>query len=66
MVRDACIAGGLMVRAVRDSVVMCPPFIITHEEIDRMISIIATALDEVADTLRAIDLPVLEGAGEGL
>jgi putrescine aminotransferase len=66
MVRDACIAGGLMVRAIRDSIVMCPPFIITHEEIDRMISIIATALDEVADTLRAIDLPVLEGAGEGL
>jgi putrescine aminotransferase len=66
MVRDTCIAGGLMVRAIRDSIVMCPPFIITHEEIDRMISIIATALDEVEGTLRAIDLPVLEGAGEGL
>jgi putrescine aminotransferase len=66
MVRDACIAGGLMVRAVRDSVVMCPPFIITHEEIDRMISIIAAALDEVEGTLRAIDMPVLEGAGQGL
>ncbi len=66
MVRDACIAGGLMVRAVRDSIVMCPPFIITHEEIDRMIAIIAGALDSVSATLRAIDMPVLEGAGEGL
>ncbi|WBO21208.1 aminotransferase [Sphingomonas abietis] len=66
MVRDACIAGGLMVRAVRDSIVMCPPFIITHEEIDRMVAIIAAALDQVAETLRALDLPLLEGAGEGL
>lgn len=66
IVRDACIARGLMVRAVRDSLVMCPPYVMTHEEIDRMIAIIAAALDETADTLRALDMPVLEGAGEGL
>ena len=52
-VRDACIARGLMVRAVRDSIVMCPPFVITHEEIDRMVAIIGAALDEAAETLRA-------------
>lgn len=66
IVRDACIARGLMVRAVRDSLVMCPPFVMTHEEIDRMVSIIASALDETAGTLKALDVPVLEGAGEGL
>lgn len=43
--RDACIARGLMVRAVRDTVVMCPPFVITHEEIDRMGRIFREALD---------------------
>jgi putrescine aminotransferase len=47
LVRDACIARGLMVRAIRDSIVMCPPFVITHAEIDRLVGIIAAALDEV-------------------
>ena len=53
LVRDACIARGLMVRAVRDSIVMCPPYVITHDELDRMIAIIRAALDECAPTLRA-------------
>ena len=30
MVRDFCIANGLMVRAIRDTIVMCPPLVITH------------------------------------
>ena len=66
IVRDACIAGGLMVRAVRDTLVLCPPYVMTHAEIDRMIDIIARALDASRDMLRALDLPILEGAGEGL
>ncbi|MBV9841993.1 MAG: aspartate aminotransferase family protein [Sphingomonadaceae bacterium] len=70
MVRDACIARGLMVRAIRDTIVMCPPFVITHEEVDRMIAIIAAALDDVAEQLRRLDRPppreVLEGAEPGL
>ncbi len=66
IVRDACIAGGLMVRAVRDSLVMCPPFVMTHEEIDFMVSTIVAALDGSQDMLRTLDDPVLEGAGEGL
>jgi len=70
IVRDACIAGGLMVRAIRDSIVMCPPFVITSEEVDRMITIIARALDESVETLAHLDAPppraVLEGAEPGL
>ena len=67
-VRDACIAGGLMVRAVRDSIVMCPPFVITREEVDRMIAIIGRALDQAAVTLAHLAPPraVLEGAEPGL
>ena len=34
MVRDRCIASGLMVRAIRDTIVMSPPLIISHAEID--------------------------------
>jgi putrescine aminotransferase len=43
-----------MVRGIRDSIVMCPPLIITHAEIDRMIDIIARSLREVEPTLRAL------------
>jgi len=51
IVRDACIRNGLMVRAIRDCIVMCPPLIITHGEIDRMIDIIGKALRETAPAL---------------
>jgi putrescine aminotransferase len=54
IVRDACIRNGLMVRAIRDSIVMCPPLIISKSEIDRMVSIIATSLREVEPALRAL------------
>ncbi len=54
IVRDACIRNGLMVRGIRDSIVMCPPLIITHAEIDRMIDIIGRSLREVEPALRAL------------
>jgi putrescine aminotransferase len=54
MVRDICIRRGLMVRAIRDSLVFCPPLIITHAEIDRLVATIAAALDEAEPALRAL------------
>lgn len=54
MVRDLCIANGLMVRGIRDSIVMCPPLIITTAQIDEMVGIIRRALDEALPKLRAI------------
>ncbi len=54
IVRDACIRNGLMVRGIRDSIVMCPPLIITHAEIDRMIDIIGRSLRESEAALRAL------------
>ena len=54
VLRDICIAKGLMVRGVKDSIVMSPPLIITHAEIDRMIGIIAAALDEAEPVLRGL------------
>ena len=55
MVRDLCIKHGLMVRAVRDSIVMSPPLIITHAEIDFLAATIRAALDEAEPALRASD-----------
>jgi putrescine aminotransferase len=54
IVRDACIARGVMVRAVRDSIVMSPPLVITHAEIDRLVDTIAVALNAAADQLAAL------------
>lgn len=54
IVRDHCIARGLMVRAIRDSLVMSPPLVITHAEIDRLVDTIAAALDASAEALSAL------------
>jgi putrescine aminotransferase len=54
IVRDLCIKHGLMVRAVRDSIVMSPPLIITHAEIDRMVGTLRKALDEAEPALRVL------------
>jgi len=56
-VRDACISRGLMVRAVRDSIVMCPPYVITPEELERMGTIILAAMDEAVVTLAQGNAP---------
>jgi putrescine aminotransferase len=53
LVRDACIARGLMVRGIRDTIVACPPLIITKDEVDRLVSIIRAALDGSEAALRA-------------
>lgn len=54
MVRDLCIANGLMVRGIRDSIVMCPPLTITLEQIDELIGKIRSALDAAEPKLRAL------------
>lgn len=54
LVRDLCIKNGLMVRAIRDSLVMCPPLIITHAEIDRLVDILEKSLTEAEPKLRAL------------
>jgi putrescine---pyruvate transaminase len=54
IVRDACIANGLMVRGIRDSIVMCPPLIVSHDEIDFMIDVILKSLDQSQGELAAL------------
>ena len=55
MVRDLCIQYGLMVRAVRDSIVMSPPLIISHAEIDQLVATLRRALDAAEPKLRALE-----------
>ena len=54
VVRDLCIRNGLMVRAIRDSLVMCPPLIISEAEIDRLVDILEKSLTEAEPALRAL------------
>ncbi len=54
IVRDACIARGLMVRAIRDTIVTCPPLVVTEAEIGRIAAIIHDSLDASADKLAAL------------
>lgn len=53
VVRDLCIANGLMVRAVRNSIVMSPPLTISHAEIDQLLAIIRKSLNQAEPILRA-------------
>jgi putrescine aminotransferase len=54
VVRDECIRRGLMVRGVKDSIVMSPPLTISHAEIDFLVDTIAAALDAAEPALRAL------------
>mgnify|MGYP002776865441 CR=1 FL=1 len=54
IVRDLCIKNGLMVRGIRDSIVMCPPLIITEAEIDQLVDTIEKSLNEAEPILRAL------------
>jgi putrescine aminotransferase len=42
-----------MVRAVRDSIVMSPPLIISHGQIDQLVATLRRALDLAEPRLRA-------------
>ncbi len=46
--RDHCIERGVIVRAVRDSMVLAPPLIVTEEQIDRIVETAGSALDMIA------------------
>ncbi|HVY03955.1 MAG TPA: aminotransferase class III-fold pyridoxal phosphate-dependent enzyme, partial [Caulobacterales bacterium] len=54
IVRDICIKNGLMVRGIRDTIVMCPPLIISRAEIDKAVDILRRSFDEAAPALRAL------------
>ena len=46
--RDHCLEQGVIVRAVRDIMVLAPPLIVTEEQIDRIVETARSALDAVA------------------
>lgn len=49
--RDLCFESGLVMRSVGDTMVISPPLIITHSEIDELVSKARLALDKTAEKL---------------
>ncbi|MEO1198215.1 MAG: aspartate aminotransferase family protein [Pseudomonadota bacterium] len=50
--RDISVRNGLVMRGVRDGMVISPPLVITREEVDTLVQRAARALDETYDTLK--------------
>ena len=51
MCRDHAIAGGLMMRAVRDAMILSPALTYSHQDIDETVRIARAALDATAADL---------------
>jgi putrescine aminotransferase len=49
--RDHCVANGLIMRAVRDIMVLSPPLIITKQQIDELVALARKAIDATARDL---------------
>ena len=49
--RDLCVEGGLVMRAVGDAMVISPPYVITEGELDDLAARARAALDRFADEM---------------
>lgn len=54
VVRDQMQNRGIIVRAVRDAVVIAPPLVVTHREIDRIADTLRAVLDEILDQIGVV------------
>lgn len=51
--RDCCLDNGLVMRAVRDAMIVSPPLVITDEQIDELVEKARKSLDAALDKIRA-------------
>ena len=49
--RDRCVENGLVMRAIRDGMVLSPPLVVTEAEIDEIVAVARLSLDETAATI---------------
>ena len=50
--RDFCINNGLIMRAVRDTMVFAPPLIISYDEIDTMVALAKKSIDQTYEQVK--------------
>ena len=51
--RDHSFKNGLVMRAVRDTMIISPPLTITEEEVDLLVALVEKTLDDTEHTLRS-------------
>jgi putrescine aminotransferase len=56
LARDHALKNGLVMRAVRDSLIIAPPFVLSHAEADDLIARAARTLDDTHADIRRLDL----------
>ncbi len=49
--RDLSVANGLVMRAVRDTMIVAPPLVISREECDELVARARKTFDDLADAL---------------
>ena len=52
LVRDFSLANGLIMRAVKDRLIICPPLTLSHEEADELIAMATKSLDQALDVAK--------------
>ena len=52
LARDISFDNGLVMRAVRDSMIISPPLVLTHEEADELVERAEKTLDETYSALK--------------
>ncbi|MFC3052970.1 aminotransferase [Kordiimonas pumila] len=52
-VSQAALLRGVIVRPTGNNIVLCPPFIVTHKEIDAAVDVLAEALTEIENAIKA-------------
>ncbi|MBL4639905.1 MAG: aminotransferase class III-fold pyridoxal phosphate-dependent enzyme [Kordiimonadaceae bacterium] len=52
-VSQAALVRGVIVRATGNALVLCPPYIVTHEEIDTTVNVLRQALEDVHNAIMA-------------
>ena len=50
--REACAENGLIMRAMGDSMILCPPLVISRTQVDELMDKLAQSLDQTNTTLR--------------
>ena len=48
LVAEACQKNGLIVRAIGDVIAICPPLVITEQQIDELFDILESSIEEVS------------------
>ena len=56
VVRDQMQARGVIIRAVRDALVIAPPLVVTHREIDRLVDTLITVMRDIYSKVRIVGL----------